>query len=121
MSKVATVLVLSYDRATRDVMRWVAGEVADEVHAASSWASAIQLASLYRPALAILDFDNLSPQGRVWLSQLLPLRYETEILVVGSSQSLEDALRHGLTRGFGKPLDAGALLRQVAAVIGHLK
>jgi hypothetical protein len=108
---------MSYDAGVRDTLRWVAGEIADDVLVASTWALALQLAGVGHPHVAILDFDRVSPQGRVRLANLLRLRYATAIIVVGNDASLDDATRHGISTGFAKPIDATRLMTNVAWVL----
>src|SRR5260370_42670394 len=84
------VLVMSSDKNVRDVLRWAVGEIADEVQVASTWTLALQLAGVHHPRVAVLDFDRVSPQGRVLLANLLRLRYQTAIVVVGVDASLDD-------------------------------
>jgi DNA-binding NtrC family response regulator len=109
---------MSYDTSVRATLRWVAGEVADDVQVASTWALALQLAGVGRPQVAILDFDRVSPQGRVQLANLLRLRYATVVLVVGNDASLDDATRHGISTGFAKPIDTTRLMSTVARIVG---
>lgn len=42
----AVVLVMCYDPSTRDRLHRVVGEIVEQVHVASSWATAMQLAPL---------------------------------------------------------------------------
>ncbi len=108
---------MSYDQGVRDTIRWTVGEVADDIQVAPTWARALQLAGIYHPRVAILDFDRVSPQGRVRLTNLLRLRYHTGIIVVGEYPSLDDATRHGISTGFAKPLDLQQLMATVARML----
>lgn len=111
------VLVMSYDARIRDLLRWAVGEFAGEVVVASSWNLAISLAGQYRPTLAVLDFDNVSPQGRTYLAKLLPARHGIQLIAVGGAGALDDALRHGIRYGVEKPIDVQSLMVQVEVVL----
>src|ERR1051325_11266749 len=100
-----SVLVMSYDHRTRDLLRYAIGEFANQVLVAPSWAVALSLAGQHRPAVAVLDFDNVSPQGRAYLARLLPARHGTEVIAVGGVGALDDAIRHGIRYGVEKPID----------------
>jgi hypothetical protein len=94
-------LILSYDRATREALRWAVGEVLDEVQIASSWQIALRQAGIQHPTVAVVDFDHVAPQGRVLLSNLLALRYG-------------DAARHGIHATMIKPVNQTRLMEHVS-------
>src|SRR5690242_10142882 len=97
-------LILSYDRATRESVRWAIGEVLDDVQTATSWQIALKQAGVQHPTVAIVDFDHVAPQGRVILSNLLVMRYGTYVIAIGSSDNVGDAVRHGIRATMTKPL-----------------
>jgi DNA-binding response OmpR family regulator len=111
------ILVMSYDARTRDLLRWAVGEFAAQVYVASSWTLAMSLAGQHRPTIAVLDFDNVSPQGRTYLAKLLPARHRIDIIVVGGVGSLDDAVRHGIRYGVEKPIDVQSLMVQVEVAL----
>jgi DNA-binding NtrC family response regulator len=111
------VLVMSYDARIRDLLRWAVGEFAGEVCVAGSWTVAMSLAGQHRPTVAVLDFDNVSPQGRTYLAKLLPARHEIELIAVGGVGALDDAVRHGIRYGVEKPIDVQSLIVEVEVAL----
>jgi DNA-binding NtrC family response regulator len=107
-------LILSYDRATREALRWAIGEVLDEVQTASSWQIALRQAGVQHPTVAVVDFDHVAPQGRVLLSNLLALRYGTYVIAIGSNDSVGDAARHGIHATMIKPVNQTRLMEHVS-------
>lgn len=116
----STAPVMSYDARVRDQLRWAVGEFVGEVRVASSWASAMSFAGQCRPVLAVLDFDNVSPQGRTYLARLLPARHGTRLIALGGVGALDDAVRHGIRYGVEKPIDVQALLVQIDVVLSRI-
>jgi ActR/RegA family two-component response regulator len=110
-------LILSVDVATRDLLRWIAGEYVDEVLVAVSWTDALTIAQRRQLQLAVVDFDGINAPGRRWLVDVLQMRAHASIVAVGTMPGLQNAAVAGIALGVLKPINPPSLVGQIERAV----